>query len=114
MAGKRACDAGALEELQPGELRVAEVAGARILLYRIGNRVLVIPSGCPHRGSPLEAGSIDGAALHCAAHDAVFDLRTGARLRGPACADLDVEHAVVEDGRIWVHVDDSAEVPCRT
>lgn len=49
-----------------------------------------IPASCPHKGAPLALGTVSGAFLECPWHGALFDLRTGRRLRGPDCDDLEV------------------------
>lgn len=49
---------------------------------------------CPHKGAPLGEGRLVGSFLQCPWHGATFDLRTGALLRGPRCADLEVRFGV--------------------
>lgn len=56
----------------------------------VGDYVVDIPAHCPHRGAPLANGTLLGYFLQCPWHGATFDLRTGARLRGPMCDDLPV------------------------
>ncbi|WP_231334570.1 Rieske 2Fe-2S domain-containing protein [Actinomadura graeca] len=58
------------------------------LVVRYEGREYEIPEQCPHRGAPLAEGYLNGPFLRCAWHGATFDVRTGDRLRGPACPKL--------------------------
>ncbi len=60
------------------------------LRVHVGELVVEIPARCPHRGGPLARGRLVGPFLRCSWHGATFDVRTGARLRGPICDDLSV------------------------
>jgi len=73
------------------ESRVCQIhtKAVGVLRVRLTDRVVTIPTRCPHKGAPLVDGRIlRGTFLECPWHGATFDLRTGRRLRGPECADL--------------------------
>jgi nitrite reductase/ring-hydroxylating ferredoxin subunit len=61
----------------------------RLIVY-YGDRSYELPARCPHLGGPLIDGYLNGPFLRCAWHGATFDIRTGVRLRGPDCPNLDV------------------------
>jgi nitrite reductase/ring-hydroxylating ferredoxin subunit len=42
----------------PGAVRVVEVGGHRVGLYRVGDDVYALADRCPHRGAPLCAGAV--------------------------------------------------------
>jgi nitrite reductase/ring-hydroxylating ferredoxin subunit len=65
-------------------------ADLRRLIVRYQGRTFHIPPNCPHRGAPLREAALHGPYLRCAWHGATFDVRSGARLRGPECPDLPV------------------------
>lgn len=72
------------------QIEQVEVAGQPGVAVHLPDRVVTVAARCPHRGAPLAQASVIGAFLECAWHGATFDLRTGARLRGPLCPDLEV------------------------
>lgn len=71
-----------------GGIETVAVDGQEALVCRVGERVFVVGARCPHRGAPLEEGSLSGAILRCPWHGASFDVRTGDRVRGPECPGL--------------------------
>jgi nitrite reductase/ring-hydroxylating ferredoxin subunit len=79
--------------------------GPRTVEVRWPDRVVTVASRCPHRGAPLVEGTVvEGRFLECPWHGATFDLRTGRRVRGPECGDLEIVRCVetadlVADGR---------------
>jgi nitrite reductase/ring-hydroxylating ferredoxin subunit len=77
-------------EVPAGQLRRCVVNDTECVAARVGATVVLLPTRCPHRGGPLDQGQLVGAFLRCPWHGATFDVRTGAWVRGPACAGLDV------------------------
>jgi nitrite reductase/ring-hydroxylating ferredoxin subunit len=57
---------------------------------RLSDRIVTVAARCPHKGAPLSEASVIGAFLECPWHGATFDLRSGRRLRGPDCGDLEI------------------------
>lgn len=52
--------------------------GLEIVLFNIEGRVYAIGDTCPHAGSSLCTGRLDGHIIQCPAHGLRFDVRTGA------------------------------------
>jgi toluene monooxygenase system ferredoxin subunit len=73
--------------LVPGEPVGVVVDGDPICVVRLPDAVVAFEDRCPHRGTPLSQGMLEGTKLTCAAHTWEFDVRTGEllRLRAPVC-----------------------------
>ena len=73
-------------ELTPGQGKLVEVNQKRIALFNVGGRYYALDDMCPHRGGPLSEGELEGTAVVCPWHGAIFDLATGnvTRPHGPA------------------------------
>ena len=78
-----------------GGVRIVELDGHRIGLYRVGDAFFALADRCPHRGAPLCAGSVatavevrDGeivlgtpnATVRCPWHKWEFDIASGRAL----------------------------------
>ena len=57
--------------------RPAFVDGRVIALFRVGDDVYALDDSCPHAGSSLAAGRLNGAVITCPTHGLRFDVRTG-------------------------------------
>ncbi len=57
------------------------VDGKVIAIFRVGDQVYALDDSCPHNGSSLAGGKLEGAFVQCRAHGLRFDVRTG-RMRG--------------------------------
>jgi nitrite reductase/ring-hydroxylating ferredoxin subunit len=79
-----------------------EVAGEAVCVVRVAGGVFAFDDVCPHRGTPLSLGRLDGTTLTCSMHQWEFDVTSGKllRLRAPAC--LRMREARERDGAIEV------------
>jgi toluene monooxygenase system ferredoxin subunit len=66
-----------LDDLWEGEMMAVDVEGLAIVFVNIDGDVFAYEDRCPHLGTPLSRGYLDGASLMCAAHEWVFDCRLG-------------------------------------
>ncbi|MEV4941702.1 Rieske (2Fe-2S) protein [Streptomyces zaomyceticus] len=80
-AGRRTSD-------EPTVRQVTE----ELVLVEAGGRKVLAAAVCPHRGGRLKYGRVDGDRLRitCPLHHTTFDLTSGERLSGAACAALRV------------------------
>jgi nitrite reductase (NADH) small subunit len=91
-------------ELTPDQGKLVEVNHKRIALFNVGGRYFAIDDICPHRGGPLSEGELEGAAVVCPWHGAIFDLATGAVTRSPAAAGVATYEVRVEGEQIAIAV----------
>ena len=80
-----------LDQVPPGRGRPVFVAGRVIALFNVGGEIYALDDACPHQGSSLGMGKLDGAIVQCRAHGLRFDVRTGRMhgadgLRAATCA----------------------------
>ncbi|MDB5067836.1 MAG: tmoC [Chloroflexi bacterium] len=66
-----------LDELWEGEMTRVVVDGVPVLLVNLDGEVLAYDDRCPHAGNSLVMGRLEDGTLTCAAHEWVFDPRTG-------------------------------------
>ena len=81
-----------------GSVRIVEIGGHRVGLYRVGDRLYALADRCPHRGAPLCVGLVaspvdaDGTSVRvgaphsivrCPWHKWEFDIATGRSLVDP-------------------------------
>jgi nitrite reductase/ring-hydroxylating ferredoxin subunit len=69
-----------------------------VALFHFSGDLFAVEDVCPHAGSELSTGELDGTVLTCPRHGSQFDVCSGRRVRGPADADIRTFTAVEEDG----------------
>jgi len=83
-------------------LRAAETPVGPVALWRVAGAWACLVDRCPHAGSSLAEGEVAEGVVTCPRHGSQFDLRTGARVRGPADDPARTVPVVEEEGRIWL------------
>jgi ferredoxin-nitrite reductase len=66
------------DEIAEGRGKTITVSGTEIAVFKCEGQLYATQNWCPHAGSALAAGALDGGAVVCPAHGYRFDLRTGA------------------------------------
>jgi nitrite reductase/ring-hydroxylating ferredoxin subunit len=92
-----------VSEIEEGRAKLVQFEGQDVGLFRVNGRFYAIQNTCPHREGYLHEGAIQGETVTCPWHFAVFDLRTGEVLQGPAqekvgCYEVRVEGDEIELG----------------
>jgi nitrite reductase (NADH) small subunit len=72
---------GSLAALRSAGRLTATIAGRKIVVFALADKVVATNARCPHNRGPLHEGDIEGTIISCPWHGYSFDLATG------ACAD---------------------------
>lgn len=91
-------------ELPDGSLVAAGANGVQLALARVGGSWHALDLWCTHEECPLTDGWLEGAAVRCACHAALFDLASGEPLEGPATGPVPRFPTRVIDGRVEVEL----------
>ncbi|CAG9270895.1 Rieske (2Fe-2S) protein [Paraburkholderia unamae] len=96
-----------VDELAPGQRKLAFVDGRSIVLFNIDGAIHAIDNSCPHNGASLASGQLEGCVLRCPAHGLRFDVRTGA-MPGVGGLNLTCFPVRAVDGKLVVTLEASA------
>lgn len=100
-AGAQWVKATDLDELWEDELLPVSVKGVALVLVNVGGEVYAYRDSCPHVGTPLSDGCLDGGELVCASHLWTFQA-AGGRGVNPAHARLERYAVRVEGNDVCV------------
>lgn len=100
-----------LADLPRGRMRACMIGGREVLVCHTRDGVYAVDNICTHAFARLNEGRLRGHKLMCPLHGAVFDVRDGAVLKGPATEALPVHHVRIDAGRIEVALDPAARRP---
>jgi nitrite reductase/ring-hydroxylating ferredoxin subunit len=92
----------ARDEIKPGEIYAAEIAGTPMALIELDGKLFAIADTCTHEFALLSEGFLEAGEIECPLHQARFDVRTGSCLAGPATQDLVTYEVKVEGGEVFV------------
>ena len=97
-------EAGAVEDVAPGELRAVSVDEASVLLANVEDEIYAFRNGCALDGLPLEGGRLAGTVLVCPWHNCAYDARSGERADDSGEPGLAVIPVSVDGGAVRVAV----------
>jgi nitrite reductase/ring-hydroxylating ferredoxin subunit len=93
-----------LDELAPGQPKLVDVDGTRIVLARVGESVYACDNTCAHQGGPLSEGKLSGMRLACPWHGWMYDVRTGQCIMPSRGGRVPTYPVRVEGDEVWVTV----------
>jgi len=68
---------------QAGQRSLVRHDGRTVVIFNVNGQLHAIEDECPHAGSSLCTGRLDGHVIQCPAHGLRFDLRSGAMPGNP-------------------------------
>jgi 3-phenylpropionate/trans-cinnamate dioxygenase ferredoxin subunit len=104
MAGSNWVTVAGSADIAEGEMLEADNRGEPVVVARTGDGLFAFEGWCTHEECPLAEGTLTDRRLECYCHGAVFDIRTGEALVGPAVASLETYPVREQDGEIQVEM----------
>ena len=98
----------AVDELRDGGVIGVDIEGTTIALYRLGEDIYATDGICTHALALLADGFVDGDTIECPLHQAVFDIRTGEVVSGPATEGLNVYSVKREGNDVFIDIQAAA------
>jgi toluene monooxygenase system ferredoxin subunit len=92
------------DEIWEGELVTCQVDAIDILFVNIGGEVRAFQDKCPHAGTRLNQGMLEGRVLTCSAHLWQFDVANGGVGVNPKNCRLISYPVRIEDGKVLVRI----------
>ncbi len=71
-------------DVEPGEVFITEVEGARVALCNVDGEFYAIEDACTHDGASFDQTDLEGPEIFCPRHGAVFNVTDGSVLGAPA------------------------------
>lgn len=95
--------AGEASEIPDGGIRLVEVGGQKLALFRRGVAVTCFQDACAHLGLPVHEGQIEDSIITCPHHGFRYDLASGKCLTAPE-VQLHMHAVRVIGGRVEVRL----------
>lgn len=93
-----------MRELEEQAVAAVEQGGEEIALYRVDGTVYATANVCTHAFARLSDGFLDGDCIECPIHQALFNVKSGEVIAGPATDALKTYPCRAEGDDIWVDV----------
>ncbi len=90
--------AAAADQVPEGGKLKATVEDLTLMITNIGGEYYAINNRCPHMGGSLYDGILDGETVTCPRHKSVFNVKTGALVKGGSIAFI---HLKVADAKAY-------------
>ena len=94
-----------LEQVAIGTAHFADLAEPICVVRLDEDTVKAVHDTCSHQQYSLSEGWVDNNDIECSLHGSMFDLDTGEPDSLPAVKPIPTYAAKIEDGVIWVDVD---------
>ena len=78
-----------------------ELEGLKLIIGRLGDRVIAYRNSCSHLGMPIDNGQVEDGILNCPFHGFQYRLETGECLTAPEMS-LQPHPVKLKSDRVWV------------
>lgn len=95
-----------LEQITENRVHCFEIEGVRVVLCNVDGDIYAVENRCSHAESTFDKGRVRRHKLLCPLHGAIFDVRDGSVLGAPAFSPIKSYPVLVEDGQVYVKVDE--------
>ncbi len=92
------------DEVSFGNASQVTAGDKKIAVFKLDGELFAIDDTCTHKGGPLSEGEINGEEITCPWHGAVFNIKTGELVSGPARAAVGRYNVRVTEQGIEVEV----------
>ena len=107
VSAARLVQVAALSDVPLGWVLKVRLGSRELAVARNEDGIFVVDNACTHAGGPVGDTRLrEGCFVECPWHNSVFDVRTGAVVRGPARKELKAYDVTVQDGKIFVSLPD--------
>ncbi|MDD3446611.1 MAG: non-heme iron oxygenase ferredoxin subunit [Zavarzinia sp.] len=94
--------AAALEDLENRHVVGIEIGETPVAIYRLKDGYFATHNICTHQHALMSDGYVEDGCVECPLHQAIFDIRSGEALEGPAREALKTYPVKIENGAIFV------------
>ena len=88
------------------DVQLFEHGGKSIAIFHLEDGYYAIEDTCSHEEASLSEGEIEDGQIECPLHGAMFDIRSGKNVTLPAVLPVKSYPVKIEDGEIYVEVED--------
>lgn len=92
----------ALSDINEDEPKSVEMNGKKIGVFQIEDAYFALENVCPHAYALLTDGFIEDETVECPLHEAIFDIKSGKLLSGPADRNLCTYALKIEADKIYI------------
>lgn len=92
----------ALDKLPPGQIRRVLVGKEPVAVVNVDGELFAVSDTCTHANVSLAGGFLEGHKIVCPWHYAMFDVRNGVALSGPACDRLRCFAVTIEGNKVSI------------
>lgn len=98
--------AARVAELAERSVLGVEIGEDQVAIYRLEDGYYATHNICTHQHAFMSDGYVEKGCIECPLHQALFDVRTGEALEGPASEPLTTYSVKVENDEIFVELPD--------